>query len=117
MIKKLSEFKDEEAIVTVSKLIAPVMKIVVNSKNKELQAKGPFEMFSGFFANSPKYMKEIFAILSGVDPDQYHCDGIEVAKNIMVLVSDDRLLELFTSQEQTEAVTSSGSASVIAKEA
>jgi hypothetical protein len=36
---------------------------------------------------------------------------VEVTKNLMTLVSDSRLIELFTSQGQTGDATSSGSAS------
>lgn len=114
-MKKLSDFKDEKAIVVVAQLLEPIMTIVTNPENGKFKdEQNGFKMFSGFLANSPKAMMEIFAILSEHDPNSeepYHCDGVEVTKNLMTLVSDSRLIELFTSQGQTGDATSSGSAS------
>ena len=110
-MKKLSEFKDVEAVTVVAKLMAPVMEIITNKENKKLKdAKNAFEMFSGFFANSPDKMIEVFAILSETPVEEYHCNGVEVAQNIMTLVTDESLLQLFTSQRQKGDATSSGSA-------
>lgn len=111
-MKKLSDFKDEKAIVVVAQLLEPIMTIVTNPENGKFKdEQNGFKMFSGFLANSPKSMMHIFAILSEQDVETYHCDGVEVTKNLMTLVSDSRLIELFTSQGQTGDATSSGSAS------
>lgn len=111
-MKKLSDFKDEKAIVVVAQLLEPIMTIVTNPDNGKFKdEKNGFKMFSGCLANSPKAMMQIFAILSEQDTETYHCDGVEVTKNLMTLVSDSRLIELFTSQGQTGDATSSGSAS------
>ena len=111
-MKKLSDFKDEKAIVVVAQLLDPIMTIVTNPENGKFKdEQNGFKMFSCFLANSPKAMMQIFAILSEKDEEAYHCDGVEVTKNLMTLVSDSRLIELFTSQGQTGDATSSGSAS------
>lgn len=111
-MKKLSDFKDEKAIVVVAQLLEPIMTIVTNPANGKFKdEQNGFKMFSGFLSNSPKSMMQIFAILSEQDVDTYHCDGVEVTKNLMTLVSDSRLIELFTSQGQTGDAISSGSAS------
>lgn len=111
-MKKLSDFKDESAIVVVSKLIDPVMAILTNPENQKFKdEKSHIKMFSGFLANSPKAMMEIFAILSEQDVENYHCDCAEAAKNLITLVSDDRLIELFISQGQVGDANASGSAS------
>ena len=111
-MKKLSDFKDEKAIVVVAQLLEPIMTIVTNPDNGKFKdEQNGFKMFSGFLANSPKAMMQIFAILSEQDAETYHCDGVEVTKNLMTLVSDIRLIELFTSQGETGDATSSGSAS------
>ena len=111
-MKKLSDFQDESAIVVVAKLIDPVMAILTNPENQKFKdEKSHIKMFSGFLANSPKAMMEIFATLSEQDVENYHCDGAEAAKNLMTLVSDARLIELFISQGQTGDANASGSAS------
>lgn len=112
-MKKLSDFKDEKAIVVVAQLLEPIMTIVTNPENGKFKdEQNGFKMFSGFLANSPKSMMQIFAILSEQDVERYHCDGVEVTKNLMTLVSDSRLIELFTSQGQTGDAKSSGSVAV-----
>lgn len=111
-MNKLSDFKDEAAIVVVAELLSPIMTIFTNPKNQELKnEKNAFAMFGGFFKNSPRAMMDIFAILSEEDPATYHCDGIDVAKNIVSLVSDQKLIELFVSQGQTGDAISSASVS------
>lgn len=112
MMKKLSDFKDEKAVVVVAQLLEPIIAIVTNPENGKFKdEQNGFKMFSGFLTNSPRAMMQIFAILSEQDVETYHCDGVEVTKNLMTLVSDSRLIELFTSQGQTGDATSSGSAS------
>ncbi len=111
-MKKLSDFKDEKAIVIVAQLLEPIMTILANPENGKFKGEqNGLKMFSGFLANSPKAMMQIFAILSEQDAETYHCDGVDAVTNLMTLVSDDRLIELFTSQGQTGDATSSGSAS------
>ena len=112
-MKKLSDFKDEKAIAVVAQLLEPILTILFNPENDKFKdEQNGFKMFSGFLANSPKAMMDVFAILSEHDVETYHCDGVEVAQNLLTLASDDRLTELFISQGQTGDATSSGSASV-----
>ena len=112
-MKKLSDFKDEKAIVVVAQLLEPIMTIVTTPENGKFKdEQNGFKMFSGFLSNSPKAMMQIFAILSEQAAETYHCDGVEVTKNLMTLVSDSRQTELFTSQGQTGDAKSSGSVAV-----
>ena len=111
-MKKLSDFKDEKAISVVAQLLEPIMNILTNPDNEKFKnEKNGYKMFSGFLANSPRSMMQIFAILSEQDEETYHCDGVEAVKNLFTLVADSRLIELFTSQGQMGDATSSGSAS------
>ena len=112
MMKKLSDFKDEQAIGVVADLLPPIMGVLTNRENMKLKDEtNAFRMFSGFFRNSAKEMMEIFAILSETPIEEYHCDGVDVVNNILTLSSDERLVQLFTSQSQKGDATSSGSAS------
>lgn len=116
-MRKLSGFKDEQAIIVVANLIEPILEIFANPENKKLSGeKNGFKMFSTFLSNSPGAMMKIFAILSEQDPESYHCDGVDVAKNLMEVISDNRLIELFISQGQTGDAKSSGSALVNTEE-
>ena len=53
-MKKLSDFKDEKAIVVVAQLLEPIMTIVTNPDNGKFKDdQNGVKMFSGFLANSP----------------------------------------------------------------
>lgn len=108
-MKKLSEFKDEQGAVVVAKLLPPIFEIIQNAANKESKNKSPIDFVSDILANTPSATMKIFAILSEVEPEEYHTDAIEIMKNVITLATDDELMSLFGLQRQTK--TSSGSAS------
>ena len=110
---KLSDFRDEEAIVVVGELLDPILCILQDVSNRDVELSGNYvKMFSQIFKNSPKEMMRIFAILNRKDPETYTCTAVEVMGNIVSLASDAELIGLFTSQGQTGDATSSGSVSV-----
>lgn len=108
-MKKLSEFHDEQAAIVVAKLLPPIFGILQNAANEQATNKAPIEFVSTILQNSPRETMDIFAILSEVDPEKYHCSGTEILQNIVTFATDGELMELFGLQRQT--VTSSGSAS------
>lgn len=111
-MKKLSDFKDNEGIVVASRVLAVIMDMLSNQKNMEQQhERSPVKMFSAFMENSPDKMREIFAILSEENPNEYHCDGAQALANMLLLANDPVVVSLFTSQSQTRGATASGSAS------
>lgn len=111
-MKKLSDFRDEEAIIVVGELLDPILCILQDVSNKDVELSGNyFKVFSDIFKNSPKEMMRIFAILDGKDPKTYSCTATEVMANIVSLVSDAELISLFTSQSQMGDAKSSGSVS------
>ena len=111
-MKKLADFKDENAISVAANVFGVIMEILANKENAKMNGeKNPLKMFSAFMANSPAEMRKLFAILSEKDPEEYHCDGAEALTNVLILANDDLLRLLFTSQSRTGDATSSGSAS------
>lgn len=108
-MKKLSDFKDEQAAVVVAKLLTPIFGILQNAANEKATNKPPIEFVSSILQNSPKETMNIFAILSEVEPEEYHCTGATILKNIVTFASDEELMGLFGLRRQT--ATSSGSAS------
>lgn len=109
MMKKLSDFKDEQGAVIVARLLPPIFEIVQNAANEKAKNKAPIEFVSAMLENSPRATMTIFAILSEVEPDEYHTNGAEVLGNVLKLANDEDLMGLFGLQRQTK--TSSGSAS------
>jgi hypothetical protein len=110
-MKRLSDFKDEAGIAVVADLLEPIFSILAKSDNKKMADKSGVAMLTGFFKNSPSDMKKVLAILSEVDPAEYHCNGITVARDLITLASDKELLSLFTSAEPATPTESLGSAS------
>lgn len=111
-MKKLSDFSGEKGIRIAAQVLARIMKILANTKNLELNGeRNPVVMFTAFMENSPKEMREIFAILSEQDPVSYDCDAAEAMMNMLILANDPIVVRLFVSQRQTGGATSSASAS------
>ena len=109
-MKKLSEFKDEQGAIVVAKLLPPIFEIIQSAANAEARdGKTPIEFISLMLENSPKAMKNIFAILSEVEPEDYHTNAAEILANVVTLATDEDMMSLFGLRRQTQ--TSSGSAS------
>lgn len=108
-MKKLSDFKDEQGAIVVAKLLPPIFEIIQNAANSDAKDKAPIEFVSQMLQNSPGATKTIFAILSEVEPEDYHTNAVEILQNVVTLATDDDLMSLFGLRRQTE--TSSGSAS------
>lgn len=106
---RLSEFKDEKAIEVVADLLEPIYNIVSNSKNAEAKDKGVLPFAAAMLKNSAKDVMAMLAILDDKDPKEYHCNAATVLGDIVNMLSDDELLQLFGLQSET--LTSAGSAS------
>lgn len=114
MMKRLSEYKGEEALELLADLIDPILEIMADVDVKA-------RLTSGFMAaaikpiikNHMKAAVEILARLNGMAADDYlkEINLITIPKVLLELISDPDLVSLFTSAGQTEGVTSSGSAS------
>ncbi len=109
-MKRLSEFKNEEAVIVISRLLQPIFRILERIRDiKRPENMPPMQLVSEMLEASPKDVVEIFAILSEKPVEEYECNGAEMMANALKLASDKEFMELFGLQSQTE--TSSGSAS------
>ena len=109
-MKQLSEFKNEQGVIIVAKLLNPISRIVLSMKDKDKKPSGaPIEFISSLLAENPKDIREIFAILSEVPPDEYECNAASLLMDTVKLAADKEFMGLFGLQSQTP--TSSGSVS------
>ena len=108
---KLSDFKDEQGVDVVAKLMIPICKIVAKPANKEAKGKTKLEFASAMLRNSPGEVKEMLAILNGAEPEEYHCNGATVIAGLFDLLSDPELMQLFGLQGKKEGPTCSGAQS------
>ena len=105
---RLSEFKKEKAIEGVANLLIPIGNIVANPANEEAKDGGVLKFASEMLKNNTKDAMEILAILADEPVESYTCTGVTVLKDMLNVLSDPDLLELFGLQSQTQ--TSAGSA-------
>lgn len=106
---KLSELKNEEAIVAIASLIDPLTKIMKNEENRKAKEKESNIVFvSTICKNNAKEVKAIFAILNGKDPETYECNIVSVATDLLDLISDPDIESLFFSAGQNRDETTSG---------
>lgn len=109
-MKKLSEFKNEDGVVVIAKLLHPISRIVQSAKDSPRpEGMTAMEFLSMMLEKSPKDVIEIFAILNEKPVETYECNGASIMMDTLTLASDAELMELFGLQSQTQ--TSSGSAS------
>lgn len=109
-MKRLSEFEGEQGVIIVAKLMKPLYNVVAKIKDiKEPEKMSPIELITTMLENSPKDVKEIFAILSETPVDEYECNAATIMVDTLKLASDEQFMSLFGSQSQTQ--TSFGSAS------
>lgn len=106
---RLSDFKDEEAIEVVADLLEPISKIVSNQETSEARGGGMIGFASTMLKNSKRDVMDMLAILSKQDPAEYHCTAATVFKDVLDMLNDPELMQLFGLRRQTAA--SSGSAS------
>lgn len=110
-MKQLSQFKNEDGVIVVAKLLNPISRIVLKMKDEGKRPEGSAVGFlSQVLADSPKDIMEIFAILSETPVEEYECNAASLLMDTIKLAADKEFMELFGLQSQTP--TSSGSVSV-----
>ena len=100
-MKKLSEYKDEEALDLLADLMEPVTEIITDKEVVEAFFKKT--RLSGIMLAIKKHKKAVFecmAILDGVPVEEYHCNLITLPKTILAVVNDKEFLTFFKSQGQ-----------------
>lgn len=111
-MKQLSEFKNEDGVRVVAKLLNPIGRIVLqikDNKDEKGKPKNRVEFLSQALEECPKDIMEIFAILSETPVEKYECNAASLLMDTIKLAADNEFMELFGLQSQTP--TSSGSAS------
>ena len=105
---RLPDFTKAKAIEVVANLLIPIGNIVANPANEEAKDGGVLKFASEMLKNNTKDAMEILAILADEPVESYTCTGVTVLKDMLNVLSDPDLLELFGLQSQTQ--TSAGSA-------
>lgn len=115
---KLSDFENEEALDLLADIIEPAARIM-GDKNVEMMTKSkkPALVIAGYaLKNHKDSVIEIVAALHREDPTKVRFNTASLLKDLLDILNDRELLDLFTSQGQTTEGEPSGSATVNTEE-
>lgn len=112
MAKKLSDYRDEEALILLADILEPALIIMQDEEFRDnARKRNEARAIKCAIKNHPKEVMEILAIYNGVEVKDFHCTIADVPKMVKEIIEDKALIEFFTSQGQTVDEAVSGSAS------
>lgn len=100
---KLSEYKNEQAIEILGKLMAPVTKILADEKVKKAYGNGDDKLgfMQALLQGHPKEIVEILAILDNTPVEEYEISLTTLPKKVLEIINDEELRDFFASQGQS----------------
>ena len=108
-MKKLSEYKDEEALDLLADILEPVALIMSDNTVKEaFDAGNRLKMISAIIKTHKAEIMQILAAMEGVPESEYHCDILTLPARVLEVLNDDAFMQVFTSRvKEMTSVTSS----------
>ena len=98
---KLSEYKNEQAIEMLGKLIDPISTVLADTKVKNAyQAGTQLAFVKVLLTEHPHEIVEILAILDNTPVDQYEVSLTTLPKKVLEILNDEELKDFFASQVQ-----------------
>lgn len=116
-MKKLSEYKDGEALEMLAEIIEPVTLILADKKVMNEFKKTKVKGVSYILKKHKEQIIPILAALEGVPEKEYHCNIVTLPKVLIEIMNDKDLVDFFGSQLPTEDTEGSGSVMENTKEA
>lgn len=113
-MRKLSEYKGDEALELLADLVDPAIEIMADADIAQMLKSGRYiGAVKPILKAHKQAVLQILALLNGKTVEEYkkEVNLFTIPKALLELLNDPDLMSLFTSAEQTEGVTSSGSAS------
>lgn len=100
-MKKLSEYKDDEALDLLADLIEPIAAIAADEEFKAAMKEHKRLSAVRIAVKSHKQeVKEILAAMEGVPVEEFHCNVLTVPMRLLEIINDKELFSVFTSQVQ-----------------
>ena len=117
-MKKLSEYKDEEAIELLADIIEPISVIFSDDKVKTVyrETRNKLLTIKCVLKNHAKEVIDILAILENTPREEYHCNIASLPITLVEIMNDEELKDFFVSQSQTIMEEPSGSAMEVIQE-
>lgn len=101
-MKKLSEYKNEQAIEIMAKLISPLARVFTNAKVKAVYNAGAskIEFIQTLLTECPHEIIETLAILEDTPVDKYEVSFVALPGKLLEILNDEELSDFFESQGQ-----------------
>ena len=120
-MKRLSEYKDEEALDLLADILNPTVEIMQDEAVQKFFNKGDENMTVAdvvtlVIKTHKKAVMQIMAALEGVPSEEYHCNIFTLPVQLMQVVNDPDLRAFFALQGQTDSASTSGSATGISED-
>ena len=109
---KITEIENEEALDLLADIIEPASEIFTDAEVREeaRNGKNRVKLVKLILKNHKTGIIQILARLDGKQVNEYHANIIVMTKQILEMLNDKDLMEVFISQGQTMDSTFSGSA-------
>ncbi len=109
-MKKLSEYKDEEALDLLADLLEPCIELFSDKALWDaIQKDSRIKAVSMAIKNHKESVVQIMATLNGVPVEKFHYNVITLPKMVLEVLNDKELLGFFKSQGENAVETLSGS--------
>lgn len=120
-MKRLSEYKDEDALDLLADILSPTVEIMQDEAVQKFFNKGDENMTVADVVTlvikaHKKAVMQIMAALEGVPSEEYHCNIFTLPAQLMQVVNDPDLRAFFALQGQTDSASTSGSATGLSED-
>lgn len=120
-MKRLSEYKDEEALDLLADILSPTVEIMQDESvqkffNKSDENMTVADVVTLVIKAHKKAVMQIMAALEGVPSEEYHCNIFTLPAQLMQVVNDPDLRAFFALQGQTDSASTSGSATGLSED-
>lgn len=109
-MRKLSEYKDDEAIEVLADILEPVCMICADKEVQDSMSGPKLVIARTCMKNHPKEVRQIMAILDGVPFEDYHIGVFDLPIKMLEILNDEDLINFFRSQGQMGSSNTFGSA-------
>ena len=109
-MKKISEYKDDEAVELLADILEPVCTILADKEVQESMSKSKMDIIHACMKRHPKEIRQIMAVLNGVPFEDYHIGVGDIPVVMLEIINDKELVSFFLSQGQMALNGVSGSA-------
>ena len=100
-MKKLSCYKDDEALDLLADIMEPAAIILTDPAVKEAWGTGNrLKVAKAAIKNHKQQVMEILAVMEGVPVEEYHCNVFTLPMRVIEILNDQDLLSGFSSQAQ-----------------